>query len=70
MLLTMLYGIAHEVIFINAHFLALLQNYGEIKVWWIKLWRISYQPQSFLPPMFCAIRYIIIILYCIYMFTG
>ena len=31
------------MIFINAHFRALIQNHGGIKDWRIKLWRISYQ---------------------------
>ena len=54
-LLVMQWGTTHETLFINAHF---VQNRGERKHWWIKL---GYQPpnhQSFLLPMFCAIRYI------------
>ena len=38
------------MIFINAHFLALVQNHGEIKGWRIKLWRIGYQLPN--PPKF------------------
>ena len=45
--LAMQWGTTHEALFINAHF---VQNRGERKHWWIKLWRIGYQPPN--PPKF------------------